>query len=442
MSGDAELVGEGRFKVDRRRALEKMRKHQLEQPALFLLNWVRLANACGAARLRVHRWFAPGLALEFDGKNFQRSSLEAPFEPLFTDGAENDRRRLLARALIGSFSLPNASLSLEAGSLFGLEMRSLEDFEVKQLGALRRGTFVKIAWKGGPHPADCVRILSKRCRLSRARISIEDWNVNADALPEYRREIGGDRMWLEVPADPESTACSLALSALGVEVGVLAPRAAAPVAGFVDADGLTLDASLARPVRDEVLEHLEKKLGAEARRFLIQRIQDQGGDFASLCARIARPEKRKAWRYRMTDPGRVKKMLLWFAFGEHGDPETRDPLGKLARRTRWLRAQVERRFRSEDAPIDTPLKKALNRAPLWINALGQPMSYNHLRSALEFEGTLALLARWRRRRPDERWLRTSFPSKYYDFKHVIWIENSDETARLARIFGREKLREI
>jgi len=45
MSKAARLVGSGSFKVDRQRALEKLKEFQLPDPDMFLLPWIRCAVA-------------------------------------------------------------------------------------------------------------------------------------------------------------------------------------------------------------------------------------------------------------------------------------------------------------------------------------------------------------------------------------------------------------
>jgi hypothetical protein len=67
-AGRGRVVGQGRFRVDRRRALEKMERFQLEDPHRYVLEWVAAGVVAGAERidvvndaddLEIH-WACPG----------------------------------------------------------------------------------------------------------------------------------------------------------------------------------------------------------------------------------------------------------------------------------------------------------------------------------------------------------------------------------------------
>ncbi|MBI4348723.1 MAG: hypothetical protein HY553_17930 [Elusimicrobia bacterium] len=89
MSAPGRLVASGSFRVDRARALKKLGAFALSDVDRFLIPWVRCADHCGTALVRLWR---TGRAYEmrFGGRAFTRKELEDPFSCLFEDA--DDRR--------------------------------------------------------------------------------------------------------------------------------------------------------------------------------------------------------------------------------------------------------------------------------------------------------------------------------------------------------------
>ncbi|MDE2292631.1 MAG: hypothetical protein KGL53_11165, partial [Elusimicrobia bacterium] len=114
MSDDgAEFVESGSLRVDRPRALEKLRRYQLGDPRRGVLFWLRCACAAGAKFVNVE----PGpntLVLTFDGRPLARADLRDPYGALFVEDAE-PRGRQLALGMLWAMRLEPSSLELESG---------------------------------------------------------------------------------------------------------------------------------------------------------------------------------------------------------------------------------------------------------------------------------------------------------------------------------------
>ena len=80
-------VESGSFRVDRKRALEKLMRFQMPDVQLFLLPWIRAAAASGAK----HLWISHedgGLEIRFDGRPWTAEELKDPYRSLFVEEAE------------------------------------------------------------------------------------------------------------------------------------------------------------------------------------------------------------------------------------------------------------------------------------------------------------------------------------------------------------------
>src|SRR5262245_463167 len=109
MSKTPKLVASGSFRVDRQRALEKLKDFQLPDPDMFLLPWIRCAVASGATRVTMD---LDSAEIRFDGRGFMREELTDPYACLFDESAP-PRNRQLAYALLAT--LRKSSLVLTSG---------------------------------------------------------------------------------------------------------------------------------------------------------------------------------------------------------------------------------------------------------------------------------------------------------------------------------------
>src|SRR5437867_13373737 len=131
MSKAAKLVGSGCFKVDRQRALEKLKEFQLPDPDRFLLPWIRCAVASGATRLTLD---LDSSKISFNGQGFTREELADPYGCVFDEAASVlPRDKQLAYALLATLRRLEDSFTLTSGR--GRERLSLE------VGSLTEETF-------------------------------------------------------------------------------------------------------------------------------------------------------------------------------------------------------------------------------------------------------------------------------------------------------------
>lgn len=93
------VVAKGRFRVDRRRALEKMEKFQLEDPLRYVLEWVAAAVVSGAERIDL-RNDSDDTELWWSGPDLERDALDGLFDHLFGRPA-GPREALLQHLGIG-----------------------------------------------------------------------------------------------------------------------------------------------------------------------------------------------------------------------------------------------------------------------------------------------------------------------------------------------------
>ncbi|MDE2293602.1 MAG: hypothetical protein KGL53_16085, partial [Elusimicrobia bacterium] len=104
---DPELVGSGAFRVDRRRALDKLKRFQLPDARMYPLPWVQAAVASEATWVRIVPQPA-GLEFTFDGRHWTRQEMADPYGYLFDEDPEGEhtRNRELAIGLLTALRIP------------------------------------------------------------------------------------------------------------------------------------------------------------------------------------------------------------------------------------------------------------------------------------------------------------------------------------------------
>lgn len=141
------LVDSGRFRVDRKRALEKLMRFQLKDARMFPLPWVQAAVASGATRIHVSVLPA-GFEIAFDGIEWSPEELRDPYRHLFEGDASGEtiRHRELAVGILSALRLRPERISLtftsekKEWSLFvkNLTEETLTSRDGKPLCAARR----------------------------------------------------------------------------------------------------------------------------------------------------------------------------------------------------------------------------------------------------------------------------------------------------------------
>ncbi|MFT5681132.1 MAG: hypothetical protein ACI8RZ_002038 [Myxococcota bacterium] len=103
---DATVLSTGRFKLDARRAMEKLAHFQLEDPHRYVLELVAAAVGAGSRSLTI-RNDADDLELAWDGDHPTAEELESLFDHIFYQGDEPRQRMLqhLAQGIYGALGL-------------------------------------------------------------------------------------------------------------------------------------------------------------------------------------------------------------------------------------------------------------------------------------------------------------------------------------------------
>jgi len=109
------VVARGRFRVDRRRALEKMERFQLEDPLRYVLEWLAAAVVDGAQRVEI-RNDSDDFELSWAGSPVSQHDLDTLFDHLFgrPEGAAAAMRQHLAVGVLGALARQPRWLHVEA----------------------------------------------------------------------------------------------------------------------------------------------------------------------------------------------------------------------------------------------------------------------------------------------------------------------------------------
>lgn len=325
----AELVGEGAFRVDRKRALDKLSKFQLrdDMPAAWL--WVRAAVASGARNFTVRRSKAC-LELEWDGRALEREDLGDPMALLESRrDAFPERARLTSYAMLATFRAARPTLrgiEIHSGGVVFSVSGLAADGAVRAVKTPRAGTVVRLLDDARPFLGDRFRRFLRgdwAAGTAMSGLSV----VFEGAVPVLRPDGKGTLMWkgpLGLRDHPRrldslsfdhggGTRGRMWVSAKhrrqalvhvhhrGVYVGEA--RASLSVGGVearINIDAISLDASLARPVQDERFAAALAGLDAEAGRLLERTVAAMSERFPET-GRLLRGDAalRRLWAYRV-----------------------------------------------------------------------------------------------------------------------------------------------
>lgn len=260
---DATVVGRGEFRLDRRRAMEKLAKFQLGHPHRYVLELVATAVRAGATCIRV-RNDADDFEIEWDGDHPTADELEVLFDHIFTRSA-GDRARMLqhlAQGIHGALGLDVKWVHLERpGALVDLS----DPLAVTVKEAPRReGVFVHVRERFG------LAVLAEWARpfalTEEEGVLREDaaWcpipiEVNGEPL---RRPLTGappmapnrDGLWLAEDGDVALVRDGIRVETLHLQLGRLR------LEGHVMADGLKLNASRSKAIRDKSFKRVQSGL--------------------------------------------------------------------------------------------------------------------------------------------------------------------------------------
>ena len=161
MADDGELVESGTFRVDRQRALEKLKDFQLSDPTMFLLPWIRCAVASGATGIRLTAYEGGWddhintdgglLKMSFDGRPFTEKELKDPYNCLFEETTQdNARNRNFAIGILSALRLNPSSVTVYSGIGHGRVRLDVESLESEVLTPIEGSdtitTVLRVEW--------------------------------------------------------------------------------------------------------------------------------------------------------------------------------------------------------------------------------------------------------------------------------------------------------
>lgn len=389
------FVGSGSFLVDRGRALDKLMRFQLPNPAAFALAWARCASASGASHLAVSA-HAGVLTATFDGRPLTEAELEDPYRCLFEKRAPGtDRNRQLAVGLLSVLRLKPASITLTSGR--GPERRRLRVESLESEGFEPAGegddTVLTASWPALSYAAarEAADLVRSGCVLSPMEIAVDGavlpgWTEGGEGR-QYFQDGPGSRGWVAVPRDAaEESELELCWHGAVIEkIAIKLPLV--QVRGAINDDGFTLNASQAGVVRDARFAAALKRLTEPARALIISTARSLAA--APVGPFLRDPYYRRRWR-QILELGREDALArpfdgvvnaahtLWTMASSLDITVKEEPLIRRAEAVRWLRRLCARRLRPRAKASKDEALNALWTAPLYVGADLAPLSLDEL----------------------------------------------------------------
>ncbi|HBL15540.1 MAG: hypothetical protein A2X36_09790 [Elusimicrobia bacterium GWA2_69_24] len=368
MEEEGTHVEGGGFRIDRDIALAKLASFQLEDEDL-LVPWIRLAVERGAHELRFDRRGAD-LEIRCDGSALPEDAVRDPFSKYLGSEERPPLVVYLAAGLLGLSRL-GGCLRVESGD--GRRTAAAGGRTAAEYGrreaAPRRGTLILV---GGPDPRKLARALAgiaARRMWCPTRVLVEGRPLPAkDGDWVSWREEGREFRMRPAP-DPWGDASSLRLWIHGAAAQTLACDTPwAPIAAEVRDDALVLDASLSRAVEGNQTQALLKILRTRVRELVYKEAVAQSAAAPRLMSWRKAPGMHAAWAGKPFDVGALRGLLRWAAGVAPPPQEDYESLRRAAARVRWLRACVRGRLNSYEGDSRDKTRRALWKAPLFMNS--------------------------------------------------------------------------
>ena len=281
------FVGQGAFGIDPSRALRVLRERQIDPSVSRMALWVRAAVMRKAARIEFV-WDTAELTIRFDGKPFSTEELADPFSGLLEEGGSGETR-WLALALLHT-ALPEVRVRVESGPP-GARRAVLQDEEgirPTKPSTRHADTAVAVSWPfflstaGLDHPsrwaprgltleelASCpLRIRTMWKGEKRSPWSFIPMKSNTRRHNAARLRLGKTELLLCV-SEGLPGIC-LRVAPAGVSLGWTATLPSPlSLSVWVDDPGLSLDASLRGPAKDEEFQRVLAAVQEAAGRFVL-----------------------------------------------------------------------------------------------------------------------------------------------------------------------------
>lgn len=268
MPDEHSLVDSGSFRIDRKRALEKLMRFQLQDARMYPLPWIQAAVASGATFIRV--WPLPsGFDMAFDGMPWTPEELRDIYRHLFEEDPDGSKTRLreLAVGVLSALRVQPQHISItfaHDGAEPVLHIKSLME-ERLETGAgeslFRYGPDTKMSIYVGMHASYAKELahIKRLCAHSPVPIEIAHYGGEStklggepDEVPAGR-VIEGEGVRGRLALSQESLAVSrVDLVTHGVTVATEKIKlSGAQAQGFVHDNGLRKSLSQMGIVKDE-----------------------------------------------------------------------------------------------------------------------------------------------------------------------------------------------
>ena len=393
------LAGSGTFVVDKQRALDKLMRFQLPDPATCLLPIIRCALAGKARGVSIQELSEGGFEIRFDGEPFSRARLEDPYGALFeTRSAVNAAARHLATGLLCALRLNPKLITVSAGpagARFRLRIDELGREQVQPSEGPGEDTVVKLLWRGVVSPFRNRNLLSHvrwRCFYSPVPVLI-----NKVDIPRGRTETGKhsvrfeeDALWgsISVPKWP-AAASTLFVSVNNVllDTPLTVKLSSLPVTGFLNNDDFTMNISQTGVVNNS---RCSKAVGVVAKQvpLLLEHVlRCQEKDLPSAGRMMAFGGMGEYWKNcvesgRPLEPGllagllkNVKNLVLAGLGADEGKRAGSEQfVRETARVTLWLREACGRLLNFYEKDRSDPLLKSLWQAPVFLTVNAEARS--------------------------------------------------------------------
>lgn len=427
---EEELVGSGSFRVDRARALSKLERFQLPDPADFYLPWIRAAVSSGATRIELvldrNFW------LRFDGESLAEDALRDPFEDLFAQkGRRRENARHLAIGLLTALRLKPESVALASGAgarRRAIEYKAVEDTREVTAREGEERTVLRVNFGRGGPPALTREKLKRDLALCPVPVVFNGSAIAAkhpaDVRDVHAFEVDGVRgeIWIPEPGDASRR---LELHALGARVGrAEVALKTADLAGRVEYANFRLNASQSGVVRGAAFKKMKRVLEREAAKLVAAACADQRAHFPADARRVFDGGLRP-WRAALEAGTPYASNSLFAGLREVARDFAAVLLGPAAARgdvweykiawrarvTRWLRDVAVRRTGSAGA---------VDESPLFFGVGGEALSPRELREQAERLGYV----------PMALWPYPKLPLPFL----AVWCASQHDLETLGRLF--------
>lgn len=386
MTGDppkGERVASGGFRIDRDRAIQKLKAHRFSDPLVFVDHWARCAAACGATRLEISATRTE-LHFEFDGRPLAPAVLEDPaLGALLSTSLKDAPGKELALGWLALQAFGPSQLELVSGNARRRQRsvtRGLTRARVAPYAVGER-TWIEARWDLAlttqPWTAR-LRDLTPRFAMLPCRLRTPFAELAPSATGELalRFERGAIRGWLAPRAASRMLASEARVYRLGVAVESVPLQAPAPLLAWVSDDRAELDAGGTKLAQGDRFRRLLSLVERRVPELVLHVLAKHRTLFAAAARWLEDAdglklwEGRSAWEPAEDDLDRSWALVRGLAARKLGDDSerARDLLvgGWLAD---WLYSMASPLGQPEYAGLDS-VQWALWKAPLAFDGKG------------------------------------------------------------------------